>query len=109
MTDPIFLKNVFTAVLLQLYLSTFGHGLLVYLSMITRYEMIPIMDVSVLFTSTSVNEFWSSKWNILIHQALKNGVYKPVLLIFTTNIYHVLFLVEPAPHLLQGANLLIFM
>ena len=85
MTDPIFLKNVFTAVLLQLYLSTFGHGLLVYLSMITRYEMIPIMDVSVLFTSTSVNEFWSSKWNILIHQALKNGVYKPVLLKLTSS------------------------
>uniref|UniRef100_A0A7S4QSP9 Wax synthase domain-containing protein n=1 Tax=Ditylum brightwellii TaxID=49249 RepID=A0A7S4QSP9_9STRA len=31
-----------------------------------------------MFASTSVSDFWGSRWNNLIHVALKRGVYKPV-------------------------------
>jgi hypothetical protein len=30
-----------------------------------------------MFKSTSVSEFWGRRWNLLVHQGLKNGVYKP--------------------------------
>lgn len=32
-----------------------------------------------LFSSKSPSDFWKSRWNILVHSGLKNGIYKPLL------------------------------
>jgi len=61
----------------QMFLTTYFEGLTFIFSVITGYEAVPTM-VNPLFESQSVREFWGERWNILIHTALKNGVYKPL-------------------------------
>jgi hypothetical protein len=60
-----------------LYLFTFGQGLLAFCSIMTQYQMQPFMGNAV-FTATSPSDFWGRKWNLLVHDVLKQGVYKPV-------------------------------
>jgi hypothetical protein len=31
-----------------------------------------------MFLSKSPSDFWSRRWNLLIHRVLKGGVYKPI-------------------------------
>ena len=70
-------NNVLYALLFQLYLSTFGEGLLFITQFATGMKAQPIMD-NPLFESSSPSDFWGRRWNLIIHQCLKDGVYKPV-------------------------------
>ena len=45
-----------------------------------------------MFLSISPSDFWSHRWNTLIHTSLKQGVYKPVRFYFTNNNRHVAYL-----------------
>jgi hypothetical protein len=65
------------ALLFQLYLTAYGEGLVFATTVLTRRQTEPLMD-NPLFESKSPSEFWGRRWNLLIHRALKNGVYKPV-------------------------------
>jgi hypothetical protein len=65
------------ALLFQLYLTTFGEGLVFATTLVTRRQTMMLMD-NPLFESKSPSDFWGRRWNLLIHTGLKNGVYKPV-------------------------------
>ena len=65
------------ALLFQLYLTTFGHGLQFATSLVTGFQSQPLMD-NPLLSSTSPADFWGRKWNLLVHACLKRGVYRPV-------------------------------
>jgi hypothetical protein len=65
------------AFLFQMYLMSFGEGLMFATTVLTRRQTEPIMD-NPLLESKSPSDFWGRRWNLLIHRGLKNGVYKPV-------------------------------
>jgi hypothetical protein len=69
-------NNLFQAILFQLYLQTYCEGLMFFFSFVWRYEMMPVMNNPV-FASRSPSDFWGRRWNLLVHNALKNGVFKP--------------------------------
>ena len=31
-----------------------------------------------MFSSTSISEFWGQRWNMVVHNGLKHGIYKPI-------------------------------
>ena len=66
-----------TAVLFQSYLTTYCEGLLLIWTAAFGYQVDPVMK-NPLFESKSPLDFWSKRWNLLIHKVLKGGVYKPV-------------------------------
>lgn len=70
-------ESVLYGILLQCYLATFGEGLIFFTSFVTGIETYEIMR-NPIFKSKSPSEFWGRRWNLLIHNCLKNGVYKPV-------------------------------
>jgi Membrane bound O-acyl transferase family len=65
------------AVLFQLYLMTFGEGLLLFTQVVVGVKAQPIMDNPILQAS-SPSDFWGRRWNLVIHNCLKEGVYKPI-------------------------------
>lgn len=65
------------AVLFQLYLMTFGEGLLLMTQAVVGVKAQPIMD-NPIFESSSPSDFWGRRWNRVIHNCLKEGVYKPI-------------------------------
>lgn len=69
--------SLLVAVLFQLYLSTFGEGLVFVTALMTGRQVERLMD-NPMFESASPSDFWGRRWNLLIHQCLKNGVYKPI-------------------------------
>ena len=69
--------NLLHALLFQLYLSVFGEGLILVTSLVTGKEGLRLMQNPV-FASESPSDFWGRRWNHVVHQCLKNGVYKPV-------------------------------
>jgi len=69
--------SFFLAVLIMLYLCTFGESLVFFISLITQKQVEPFMD-NPIFASESPSDFWGRRWNLLVHDCLKNGVYKPV-------------------------------
>jgi hypothetical protein len=78
MLDPHRWKDsAILAILFQLYLTTFGQGLMFVTALITGRKVEKIMDNPML-ASTSPSDFWGRRWNLLIHACLKNGVYKPM-------------------------------
>lgn len=84
-------------VLFQLYLTTYVEGITLTWSALSGYRVDEVritarvlighiahtsLDLKVMknpmFESRSPSDFWSKRWNLLIHRVLKNGVYKPV-------------------------------
>ena len=61
----------------QLYLQTYGEGLILLACTLSRCELKLIMD-NPMFESRSPSDFWGRRWNLLVHSVLKNGVFKPV-------------------------------
>lgn len=74
----LWLESLQWAVLLHLYLLTFAEGLMGATCLLTGRETIQF-DNHPLTASTSPADFWGRRWNLLIHECLKDGVYKPVL------------------------------
>ena len=66
-----------TAVLFQSYLATYCEGMVLVWAVATRCQVEPVM-LNPLFKSQSPLDFWSKRWNLLVHRVLKGGVYKPV-------------------------------
>lgn len=78
MFDLNLLRNNFVAtMLLQLYLSTYTAGIAILATGILGVIVQDSMD-NPLMKATSPSNFWSGRWNVLIHGALKRGVFKPV-------------------------------
>eukprot|EP01083_Nonionella_stella_P193692 715077_1 len=44
---------------------------------IIGYKCVQIMNCP-MFLSTSPSDFWTKRWNMLIHNLLKRGIYKPI-------------------------------
>jgi hypothetical protein len=65
------------AILFQLYLATFGEGLRFLTQVLTGTRAQHIMDNPML-AAESPSDFWGRRWNLVIHNCLKDGVYKPV-------------------------------
>jgi hypothetical protein len=76
LTWQLYGNNLFQAVLFQLYLQTFCQGMMFFFSLLCRYQVKPVVNNPV-FASTSPSDFWGRRWNLLVHQGLKNGVFKP--------------------------------
>ena len=75
--DPVNLRHsALFALFFQLYLMTFGEGLMFATCAVTRCRPEPLMDNPML-ASTSPSDFWGRRWNLIIHDCLKQGVYKP--------------------------------
>lgn len=70
-------NNFFHALLFQLNLTCFLEGLAT-LTSVLGYQTQEVMHNPVL-SATSPSQFWGRKWNMLVHSALKRGVFKPVI------------------------------
>uniref|UniRef100_A0A7S1FN76 Wax synthase domain-containing protein n=3 Tax=Corethron hystrix TaxID=216773 RepID=A0A7S1FN76_9STRA len=78
-------NNFSIALLYQLLLTFFGEGLVAISSILTGLRFRKMMENPV-FTSASPSDFWGQKWNLVIHENLKRGVYKPVRKRFSRNV-----------------------
>jgi len=70
------LNNLFVAFLISACLSQFSIGVsLVYNIFygVQTYEIV----LNPMLKSKSPSDFWGRRWNMLVHNGLKNGVYKP--------------------------------
>ena len=63
--------------LIKMYLATYVEGLKLVTTIITGCKVQEIMR-NPLLKSKSPIDFWSRRWNLLIHTVLKGGVYKPI-------------------------------
>lgn len=74
------LRNNFIAtMLLQLYLYTYMAGLNILVTAILGVKAQEGQMDNPLMKATSPSNFWAGRWNVLVHGALKRGVFKPVL------------------------------
>lgn len=69
--------NFLFGILVMLYLTTFCEGLAFLTMLLTGYETQPVMR-NPIFASSCPSDFWGRRWNRLIHDCLKQGVYKPI-------------------------------
>ncbi|CAB9515481.1 Probable long-chain-alcohol O-fatty-acyltransferase [Seminavis robusta] len=69
--------NVCYAAFFQCYLTLFAESMMFIQVFVTRIDCEETMDNPV-FGSTSPSEFWGRRWNRLIHDCLKRGVFLPV-------------------------------
>mmetsp|Transcript_10210 Transcript_10210/g.11313 ORF Transcript_10210/g.11313 Transcript_10210/m.11313 type:complete len:420 (-) Transcript_10210:12-1271(-) len=77
------LNNYLVALLLSVSLSQSTLGVSIMYNLVYGYETLEVVRNPIL-KSTSPSDFWGKRWNILIHQGLKNGVYKPMRQHFST-------------------------
>jgi len=70
-------NNFVGALYFQITLSTFTIALGVIASVLYGVKTSGAMKNPVL-ESTSVSDFWGKRWNLIVHGALKRGVFKPV-------------------------------
>jgi hypothetical protein len=70
-------NNVISTALLQLYLSTFIGALCALVAVVLRVKVKDGMK-NPLFQASSPSDFWSRRWNLIVHGVLKRGVFKPV-------------------------------
>lgn len=68
-----------------MYLTTYLEGLKLVTSIVTGCKVKEVMR-NPLLESTSPIDFWSRRWNLLIHTVLKGGVYKPVRKYFSSTV-----------------------
>ncbi|CAB9525439.1 long-chain-alcohol O-fatty-acyltransferase [Seminavis robusta] len=54
-----------------------GYGFMAAQNVVTGVKACSVMD-NPFFTTRSYTMFWGGKWNLMIHQVLKSGVYLPV-------------------------------
>jgi Membrane bound O-acyl transferase family len=74
-----FLKHTLViAPLFQCYLSCFANGMIFLVALITGNVPEPFSDKPLL-CSTSPGDFWGRRWNLIIHRALKDGIFRPVI------------------------------
>merc|ERR1712165_493781 len=71
-------NNVISTMLLQLYLSTFISALFAKVTIILKVKVKGGMMNNPLLKASSPSNFWSGRWNLVVHGALKRGVFKPV-------------------------------
>ncbi len=71
-------NNLVAAMLLQLYLSAFIAALFTLVTCILGVKVKEGMMNNPLLQASSPSNFWSGRWNLVIHGALKRGVFKPV-------------------------------
>jgi hypothetical protein len=76
-TWQLYANGLMQAALFQMYLTTYCEGLSLGFAVITGYQPKPIM-LNPLLKSRSPMDFWGKRWNLLVHDALKNGVFKPI-------------------------------
>ncbi|CAJ1935638.1 unnamed protein product [Cylindrotheca closterium] len=76
-TWELYANNMVHAILFQLYLTTYVEGLTLLWTAISGCQVDEVMK-NPMFESRSPSDFWSKRWNLLIHTVLKGGVYKPV-------------------------------
>jgi len=72
----IFLHSLVLLVFFKSFMTAFGDGMKLAQQFFTGYETEPLMLNPA--ASTSPSDFWSRRWNVLIHDSLKRGVFKPV-------------------------------
>jgi hypothetical protein len=70
-------KSLYFGILFQLYLSVYGEGLMLFTSLGSGKQTQPVME-NPMFESTSASDFWGRRWNLIVHNCLKSGVFKPV-------------------------------
>jgi len=73
----LFRNNIVGAILIQMMLSTFTTTFSIVVGFIFGVQTSQAME-NPMMTSTSPSDFWGNKWNLVIHGALKRGVFKPV-------------------------------
>jgi len=71
-------NNAIATMLLQLYLSTFIAALFTLVTVILRVKVKDGMMNNPLLKASSPSNFWSGRWNLVVHGALKRGIFKPV-------------------------------
>lgn len=71
-------NNFVSTMLLQLYLSTFIAALSILVKIVFGIKVKDGMMRNPLMKSSSPSDFWSGRWNMIVHGALKRGVFKPV-------------------------------
>lgn len=69
--------NLLYAAFFQCYLTTFAEGMMFIQTFLTGIETEETMNNPV-FGATSPSNFWGRRWNLLIHDVLKRGVFLPV-------------------------------
>jgi hypothetical protein len=70
--------SILLGILFQLYLTTFAEGIMGVTTFLTGRQTEHFNDVHAIWACKSPSDFWGRRWNLLIHQCLKDGVYKPV-------------------------------
>ncbi|KAG7345046.1 membrane bound O-acyl transferase family protein [Nitzschia inconspicua] len=76
-TWQLYANSLLHAVLFQMYLTTYCEGLTLAFTGLSGYQTMPVM-LNPLLKSQSPLDFWGRRWNLLVHHALKNGVFRPV-------------------------------
>ena len=71
-------NNFVSTMLLQLYLSTFIAALNILVKVLLGIKVKEGMMRNPLMKASSPSDFWSGRWNVLVHGVLKRGVFKPV-------------------------------
>jgi len=67
---------IYNTVLLSTSLSQSSLGVSLFYSICYGYETYEIV-LNPMIKSQSISEFWGKRWNVLVHNGLKNGIYKP--------------------------------
>lgn len=60
-----------------MYLTLYSEGLTLFWCVSFGYQIDPVMK-NPLLESRSPSDFWGRRWNLIVHKALKGGVFKPV-------------------------------
>ena len=77
-------NNLLYAAFFQIYLTTFTQAMSALQMAVTLVETENVMNNPV-FGATSPSNFWGRRWNLLIHDVLKRGVFLPVRRQFGSN------------------------
>jgi hypothetical protein len=88
-------------------LSQSSLGVSLLYNLVYGYETYEIV-LNPMFKSTSVSEFWGRRWNLLVHNGLKNGVYKPTRKLTSSKILAVLATFAASGVLHEYVNLVMF-
>jgi hypothetical protein len=71
-------NNFIITMLLQLYLTTFIGALQALVTILLGVKVKEDMMKNPMLKATSPSNFWSGRWNLVVHGVLKRGVFKPV-------------------------------
>jgi hypothetical protein len=77
MTWELYANSFLHAILFQLHLTLYCEGLTFFWFVVTGYQTKRVMN-NPLGGATSPSDFWGRRWNMLVQNVLKGGVYKPL-------------------------------